>query len=693
MQGITVAIFPEGIIFFVESLFAPNGDIAKTINSATLANFQVTVPQDIFFTTGQNEAADCSNINIQFSNGSISNFTPIFQSLQQDKEGVFQLKFSSDPFNANYSWLESYTRQNQTYEQSDNPDDPGEWVNDGNSYLVSTPFPYSAGIGSLTTNSNLTFTFDSSKNLWELPVTSITAVASNPSANIPGSSILQDQDQPGCVQSHVDSATEASIDSGTDFSKSITTAFGGYLDSIPASGQLYQGSNGTITFAFGLGDSPLTFPNDIGLSVGVTGISTYTAPGQSSPQQFPGTPPANLPVPSTAPIFLFGGIPASEAANFDAQNMDAIKADFSTYSTPPQQPNQPPPSPQYPLINPIMTVITAGSEWLVVDSNSRYRVQLIDNQLQVFYTYHLQMYVSDYTLNGLYWAFANAGLLTEIVTPSMLQDPALLDVITYYNAIPSSDPVKKELYPYRERAMNALVRPAPDSNNLPTPPTVNFQTIYVFDGPSGSVMTSLQKVLSSADYNNLATSSMTSNAYANAADLVSDLNGISITDSQAITDIENATSRLGAVVTHALELTCTIQGATLPNGDAPFFTFTLTRKDILTDLKLGFVATIKHPEPAQTLQFTHIECQPPPNINTPSEQDQFSNFIPIASAEWFTSIWETVGEDQYSTMLVNLGENGVPLPIMSKFQFLFEAALINLEQGYIGILSNVEFIS
>ncbi len=692
MQGITVAIFPEGIIFFVESLFAPNGDISKTINGATLANFQVTVPQDIFFMTGQNEAADCSNINIQFSNGSISNFTPIFQSLQQEKEGVFQLKFSSDPFNANYSWLESYTRQNQTYEQSDNPDDPGEWVNDGNSYLVSTPFPYSAGIGSLTTNSNLTFTFDSSKNLWELPVTSITAVASNPSANIPGNSILQDQDQPGCVQSHVDSATEASIDSGTDFSKSITTAFGGYLDSIPASGQLYQGSNGTITFAFGLGDSPLTFPNDIGLSVGVTGISTYTAPGQSSPQQFPGTPPANLPVPSTAPIFLFGGIPASEAANFDAQNIDAIKADFATYSTPPQQPNQPPPSPQYPLINPIMTVITAGSEWLVVDSNSRYRVQLIDNQLQVFYTYHLQIYVSDYVINGLYWAFANAGQLTETVTPEVLSslhlDTSVLDVQTYINGIPNIpiyQNLLNDLSPYSQDAMYAHISPQIDSNNQPIPPTVEFGTAYVFNSTN---MSTLQSQMPDV-YKVIQPTAISGHAYATKdalVDALSDLNKKKIQiDPSLFPQIEQYVQEYALVVTHNVKITCTIQDSSTPPAQLPYFICTMQRYDILTDLKLGISASGN----AQTLQFTHTDCKPDP-VFTMVE----SNFITDSNdLQFFIVALTQGGEPVYNNLLNTLGSNGTPIPIMQGFQFVFEEALVNLEQGYIGILANVEFTS
>jgi hypothetical protein len=190
-------------------------------------------------------------------------------------------------------------------------------------------------------------------------------------------------------------------------------------------------------------------------------------------------------------------------------------------------------------------------------------------------------------------------------------------------------------------------------------------------------------------YQNLSTSSIVSNAYTNTTDLESDLSGISI-DSSYFSKIESTVQELAALVTHNLQFTLTIQGQTLPNGEAPYFTFTLTRKDILTDLKLGFVATIQHPKPAQTLQFTHTECQPPPVATLTA-----SNFIPVTPTNgmYFSSIWNTVGEIEYSTLLQNLGQSGVPLPIMEGFQFLFDQAELNIEQGYVGILANVEFPS
>jgi hypothetical protein len=617
MQGITVALSLEGIKELVEGMCAPASYLEKAINNTSLVDYSITDDSlgEAWINKDGSNAEDCSQIHVYLSQGAIGSFTISSSgpAIQQQANGTFLLSFSSGAaFNAKYTWNENWSQQDEYWE--DSPDNGGQWVPQGSPYgQQAGPFDFSLGVESLDTTATFTFTYDSNSQTWQLPVSCVTTSPSNPTPNIPGGSVLQHSTSQGCdAQVHLEQGAVDSLDKGDDFHTALMNGvFNHPLESIPASGQLTP----DIAFAFGLGDSPLAFPNNQGLTVGVTGISTYTAPGRSQPQQYPGTPPTNLPVPA---------------------------------------------------------VPTNG--------------------------HHLQMYVSDYAINGLYWAFANDGQLTETVTPTMLQqmgaDPSVLYVSTYYNSIPSSDPVKQALYTYRERVMYAKVSPALDSTNLPIPPTVNFQTVYVFDGPHGSVMTSLandvaKNTFSSTDYNNLSNSVIPSNAYANAQDLVSDLNGISITRPQSIQCIETATQGLGAVVTHALELTCTIQGATLPNGDAPFFTFMLTRQDILTSLGLGVAKSGK----AQTLQFTHVECQPSPSVNTPDEQAQFSNFIPLKSAMWFTSIWAAVGEQQYSTLLANLGQHGVPLPIMQGFQFVFEDASTNLEQGYIGILANVEFTS
>lgn len=697
MQGITVALFSEGINFFVTEILT-KGSLNQALNSLKPANR--TIPY-----TGGSIAGPSwwdqehdkhrevySNISIQLSQGNINDIVPVASSvnLKQQQNGVFQLAFSTEAFKANYHWVETYTDQDQLCDLHF-----GTWSNNGAPSQKVTPFNYSPGFDSLEVTAQFSFTF--SQNAWTLPLTSITAMATNPAANIPSGSILQDEGTTECTTGHVSEATQASVDN-IDFKSAIQNSIGLYLTSIPASGQLTP----DITFAFGLGDSPLTFPKDQGLTVGVTGISTYKG------QPYPGTPPTGLPVPATdQPLpLLFGGIPASEATNFDAKNISDIINDFNTYSPQIPDPNQPNQTvPEYPLTDPTVIVVTPGSEWQVFDSsnNNMFQVQLNTqkNTLDVHGLYHIQMYVSDYTINGLYWAFANAGLLTETVTPAMLQqwglDPSVLYVSTYYKSIPSTDPLHKALEPYSNslKKMNALVRPAQGTYEPVIPPRVAFQNVYVFNSNTLTTLQNDTRLVDSTNknpnwvYDAISGSTITTNAYVDINDLTSDLNDLGI-GSPYVQYIASDIQELGALVTHNLELTCTIQDATVPavnpppNSPAPYFTFTLTRYDILTDLKLGISKSGK----AQTLQFTHTECQPAPTVTMTA-----SNFVPASSFIWLASVWSTVGEFTYSNLLTELGQTGVPLPIMSRFQFLFEEALTNLEQGHIGILANVELIS
>ena len=46
-------------------------------------------------------------------------------------------------------------------------------------------------------------------------------------------------------------------------------------------------------------------------------------------------------------------------------------------------------------------------------------------------THHLTMYVSNYEINALLWAFTQAGKLNLTLNPTDLPDPAVLKVATY----------------------------------------------------------------------------------------------------------------------------------------------------------------------------------------------------------------------------------------------------------------------
>lgn len=733
MQGITVALFFAGIEYFTKAMVS--GDLQQHLKNLQPLPYTVPTiagPLYQYPSPGAESRNECTNLNIQISNGSLSNYSPVFQSVYPQGNGTFQLAISSSAsFNANYTWNETYTAQPQSFQRGDRF--PGYWYNNGSTSQPANKFDYSVGIGSLNATFDFTFTFNELSKSWDLPITAVTADAQNVSPNIPANSIVNDEDSGNaCAGPHISQATTNSVDN-IDFKSSIQTTLQSNLDSIPASGQLFQDpQHGTITFAFGLGDSPLTFPDSGGLSVGVTGISTYTPVGQPT-QQFSGTPPTGLPVPSTVqplPV-LFGGIPSAEAANFDAKNVAAIIKDFNTYSPQIPDPNQPNQTvPKYPLIDPTVTVITPGSEWQVFDSsdNNMFQVQLNTqkNTLDVHGLYHLQMYVSDYTLNGLYWAFTQAQQLNMKLTAGNCPDPAALKVMTYVSNLP-------ELGAYKYDAFEADAIPN-------KPPTVTFEPIYYFSGgidqsndftgnmkaisvlttlaPSGTSSAIAQQIaqaIATAIVNSYYSGSAVVMSDSQAkADLELFLNGqlqtilqaastthnlnwsneqIQTTATNDVAIIESAVTEFGAVVTHDIQMTLSIPDGTVPpntpGNPHPYIEFSVSRTDFLPgdSLVLGIQKT--QSGEVQTLQFQFSEIT--------SSVTYINSNIPFAQPDRvqsvFNDVWINVGDAQYHNVLNSMGQKGVPLPIMKGFQFLFEMAQLNIEEGYISVLSTVEMKS
>jgi hypothetical protein len=132
---------------------------------------------------------------------------------------------------------------------------------------------------------------------------------------------------------------------------------------------------------------------------------------------------------------------------------------------------------------------------------------------------------------------------------------------------------------------------------------------------------------------------------------------------------------MGMAATQDLRFTITIQ-----NGapQQPNLVFDVARTDVLENLGLGSSGT------AQTLQyaFTHVK----------STATFVSTTVPgFEETSFGDLIWPEVGETAYSTTLQKMGKTGVPLPIMSGFQFLFNHARLSIQEGYISIFAKVQF--
>ncbi len=274
-------------------------------------------------------------------------------------------------------------------------------------------------------------------------------------------------------------------------------------------------------------------------------------------------------------------------------------------------------------------------------------------------THHLNIYVSNYEVDALNWAFFEAGKLNTIVNASDLADPEVLKVKTYVASCPP-------LTPYSGRAMQAKIVPN-------AAPTTAFQMVYEL---SSMVMEILEKQLPTSVYNDL--TGLQGNNYASKTDLESDLTSVDIASSY-FPAIEAAAQAMGMVVTHDINYTLTILDFQAPE---PTIEFNVKRVDILSNLSLGLGGANQQ---TQTMQFQFQ--------NISWVENFISSSIPKLNASIFSNLWLTAGEPQYAALLTAMGKNGTPLPVMQGFQFDFTNAILSIQENYISILANVEFNS
>ncbi|KJV06545.1 hypothetical protein [Methylocucumis oryzae] len=190
-------------------------------------------------------------------------------------------------------------------------------------------------------------------------------------------------------------------------------------------------------------------------------------------------------------------------------------------------------------------------------------------------THHLSMYVSNYEVDALNWAYYKAGKLNLLITPQDLPDPKLLLVSSYTTFEPS-------LTPYSAFVMNAQL-----TQNIA--PVTSFQTAYVY---SKSAMTLLQQQLPATVYTLI--EALPSNAYLSQTSLEAFLTQATVPN-QYFTTIENAGKTSAMVLTQDISYTLTIQNNANPQ---PNITFSVKRVDVLTNLGLGISLNN-----TQTLQF------------------------------------------------------------------------------------------
>ena len=267
---------------------------------------------------------------------------------------------------------------------------------------------------------------------------------------------------------------------------------------------------------------------------------------------------------------------------------------------------------------------------------------------------HLRSYVSDYAINGLYWAYFKDGRLGATVAPSDLPNPDALRVDTYVESIPAFEP-------YAGKVMYARLDPK-------AAPATAFQEVYLYDQ---AVLAKLQPVLP-ADVFKKVKDGVGGRGYTTEAEARTAVG--KVVPAEYVERVVVAAKQMGAVASSDITFRLTIQDT----NPAAYLEFSVKRVDVLRELGLG-----THNE-AQTLTFEFARVRSTATFvatNIPDFDDEgFGRFI-----------WPVVGETQYVRLQEALGKTGVPIPIMQGFSFLFESAQLRLANGYVEVTSDVRF--
>ena len=268
----------------------------------------------------------------------------------------------------------------------------------------------------------------------------------------------------------------------------------------------------------------------------------------------------------------------------------------------------------------------------------------------------MNIYVSDWAINGLSWAYFNAGMLNLTVRPSDLPNPSALKAATYA----AYEPAFKQ---YGMSALTANITPL-------AAPVTAFQQVWLF---TTDAMNLLQTQLPASVYQLLL--GFSGNAYASQANLEADLTDSGVAN-QYFATIESAVSQKGKVTTQSMEFEILVENGATPR---PNLIFDLQRTDVMTDLSLGTTSTN-----AQSMMFSFA--------NAGNEVTFKSTTIPRFSKQNFgTILWPVAGESSYAAAMQGMGQRGVAIPIAQGFSFLLTHSTLSIQDGYISIASQLEF--
>jgi hypothetical protein len=696
MQALTVAISSSGVQYLSQKLIV--GGLIKALSGLKPPDRRLPVPDITLSTSSTGAMTVAENIVISLSGGSLSNFVPTFQSITQGASGQFTIVLVASGVTVNYAWNEQY----DTYYIY-------LWINNNQGH-TNQNYGYSMLVDLFTIS--IPITLSQQATTYKVTVGTVSATPTGLHPNIPGNSIVQ---QPGgCFTTTVDSTTVQALEN-IDFQTPIQNLLQNLFGTIPASGKLTP----NILFSFNQGDTPLAFPSNQGITLGVTGNVTWegNAYSGSSPPSLgiPTVPTANH-VHFYAADYQFnelywaffkdsrlnktitaGEIPDPGLLNTNAYKSGPLAPLYQKY---PNLQMTVEVTPQAAPTVKFVTVyqLTYGDNGVLTTQEAPLPASIYQ-QLQ---TLQGSVYLSE----GLYTAALQATLgpsgiqyIQQIAQASTVAGPfsqvyqvTATGLASLQSTLPSGIYAqlsaaltvgqtfvdKAWLLVAVENAVGTLAlanQYAPAIQAAFAVSGTYNQVYWVTPGTNGALATLVDQIPADI-YNDLsglaALVFLDKNSFLNALQ-----NAIGSAAGQYATQIETAALANGAIASQNVQAVFNVikAGETIPVFKVNF---------LETDFQQNFrLASAGYNQTVQS-DFQLIDSETSATL--------VSSNIPGINASTFPSIWNYVLQPTYALEIQKMAHTGVPLPFTAGLQFLFNQATVAVQVGYADVLADVQYI-
>jgi hypothetical protein len=285
---------------------------------------------------------------------------------------------------------------------------------------------------------------------------------------------------------------------------------------------------------------------------------------------------------------------------------------------------------------------------------------------------HVAYNVQDYEFDALFWGFFNAGALTVTLTSGDIPDSYALTTNGYAG---TSLNVLATQYPgeLMSAGLSALGGP-----------TVSFQTVYQLTAAN---LAAIETALGSTVWTAVGASlgRLANLVYITQDGFEAALKAANPELPAYQATIEQYAGAPGAVIDQSLQ--CVLNVLTSPV--TPVLTFDVTQQFVMENVTLGESSSAT---PAQTILF---------GVGAPLDSSPVATFVSsslpgINSQSAFEFVWFSL-LNNWMTTLGAVGKQGVPLPRLPGFNFVFEEAEVAIVagtpsvDGYASVVANVAY--